>query len=126
MPAHRAARPGGKRQSVFGAASDAEYAGSRSRFSRPKGRTLTPDLISRLAREAQLLARLNHPNVIRVLDYDDSPIPYVTMEFVEGLSLADLIEQTGGLRVPRTADIMIQVANGLAAGWEVGTRPPRY
>ena len=81
---------------------------------------LSQEQIDRLAREAQLLARLNHPNVIRVLDYDDSPIPYVTMEFVEGLSLADLIEQTGGLRVPRTSDMMIQVANGLAAAWEVG------
>jgi hypothetical protein len=81
---------------------------------------LTHEQIARLAREAQLLARLNHPNVIRVLDYDDAPIPYVTMEFVEGLSLADLIDQTGGLRVPRTADMMIQVANGLAAAWDVG------
>ena len=81
---------------------------------------LPQEQIARLAREAQLLARLNHPNVIRVLDYDDAPIPYVTMEFVEGLSLADLIEQTGGLRVPRTADMMIQVANGLAAAWDVG------
>ncbi|MFO0938560.1 MAG: serine/threonine-protein kinase [Gemmataceae bacterium] len=81
---------------------------------------LSPEQIARLAREAQLLARLNHPNVIRVLDYDDMPLPYVTMEYIEGLSLADLIEQTGGLRVPRTAEIMIQVASGLAAAWEVG------
>jgi hypothetical protein len=81
---------------------------------------LAPEQIQKLAGEAQLLARLNHPNVIRVLDYDDQPIPYVTMEYVEGLSLADLIEQTGGLRVPRTADIIIQVARGLAAAWDVG------
>lgn len=81
---------------------------------------LDPEQIAKLANEAQLLARLNHPNVIRVLDYDDQPIPYVTMEYVEGLSLADLIEQTGGMRVPRTADIIIQVARGLAAAWEIG------
>lgn len=84
------------------------------------GNDLSPDVIARMAREAQMLARLNHPNVIRVLDYDDNPIPFVVLEYVEGLSLADLIEQTGGLRVPRTADIIIQVARGLAAAWEVG------
>jgi hypothetical protein len=81
---------------------------------------LAHEQIEKLASEARLLAQLNHPNVIRCIDYDNSPIPYVTMEYVEGLSLADLIEQTGGLRVPRTADIMIQVARGLAAAWDVG------
>jgi eukaryotic-like serine/threonine-protein kinase len=80
---------------------------------------LHPEMVRQLRREAQLLARLNHPNVIRVLDFDLAPVPHVVLEFAEGPSLADLIAQTGGLWVPRAADIFMQVARGLAAAWEL-------
>jgi serine/threonine protein kinase len=78
------------------------------------------ELLSELRNEAQLLARLNHPNVVRVLDFDHSGLPYVVMEMVEGLSLADLIVQTGGLRPERAADVILQAAHGLSAAWELG------
>jgi eukaryotic-like serine/threonine-protein kinase len=80
---------------------------------------LHPEMVRQLRREAQLLARLNHPNVIRVLDFDLQPVPHVVLEYAEGPSLADLIAQTGGLWVPRAADIFMQVARGLAAAWEL-------
>ncbi|MBA4187540.1 MAG: hypothetical protein C0467_05920 [Planctomycetaceae bacterium] len=72
-----------------------------------------------LQNEAQLLARLNHPNVVRVLDFDHTAIPYVVLEFVEGPSLAELIGQTGGLRSERAIDVILQAARGLAAAWEL-------
>ena len=72
-----------------------------------------------LRHEAQTLARLNHPNVIRVLDYDDGIVPYVVMEFVEGPSLADLITQTGAVRVDRAMEMLYQTVRGLAAAWEL-------
>ncbi|MGL4421345.1 MAG: serine/threonine-protein kinase, partial [Gemmataceae bacterium] len=78
-----------------------------------------PDLVRQLRREAQLLARLNHPNVIRVLDFDDQPVPYVVLEYAEGPSLADLISQTGGMWVSRAIDVFLQVAHGLKAAWEM-------
>jgi hypothetical protein len=79
-----------------------------------------PVVRSKLRHEAQALARLNHPNVVRVLDFDDGELPYVVMEYVEGPSLADLITQTGGVRVERARDIVVQVCRGLAAAWEEG------
>ena len=84
------------------------------------GRLPDAALRRQLRQEARTLARLNHPNVIRVLDYDDAPVPYVIMEYVEGLSLADLIAQTGFVRTDRATDIIIQATHGLAAAWDLG------
>ena len=48
-------------------------------------------LRARLLREAQLLARLNHPGVVRLLDYGDfEGTLYLAMERVEGVTLADV------------------------------------
>ena len=79
-----------------------------------------PNVRTKLRHEARALARLNHPNIIRVLDFDDGELPYVVMEYVEGPSLADLISQTGGVRVERARDIFTQACRGLEAAWAEG------
>ena len=49
-------------------------------------------------REAAVLACLNHPNLVRVIDYlEEENNSYLVMEFVAGHSLSDLIEQRGAL-----------------------------
>ena len=66
-------------------------------------------------REARVLARLNHPNILRVLDCsEDPPWPHLVMEYVDGSSLADLINQTGGLSPATAVDFVLQAARGLA------------
>ena len=49
------------------------------------------DLLRRFRRERQILARLEHPNIARVLDggSTDDGLPYLVMEYVEGRSLLD-------------------------------------
>jgi eukaryotic-like serine/threonine-protein kinase len=79
-----------------------------------------PEHVRQLRMEAQLLARLNHPNIIRVLDFDDTPLPYVVMEHVEGPSLADLITTTGSIWCQRACGIFAQTVLGLKAAWDVG------
>ncbi|MBY0526801.1 MAG: serine/threonine protein kinase [Gemmataceae bacterium] len=75
----------------------------------------------KLRAEARLLAQLAHPHVIRVLDFEDDPKqPYLVLEYVEGLSLAELIRQSGSLRLYRAAKIIAQVADGLAAAHKLG------
>jgi predicted Ser/Thr protein kinase len=67
----------------------------------PRGREAS--LIRRLEEEARAAARLNHPNIVRVhelLTHDD--YPYLVMEFVEGVSLADQL-QRGGVMSGRDA-----------------------
>jgi serine/threonine protein kinase len=55
-----------------------------------------------------------------VLDYDDSGVPFVVMELVEGPSLADLIAMSGRVDVARAAEIFTHAAEGLRAGVEFG------
>lgn len=75
-----------------------------------------PRLYEQLKWEARMMAQLNHPNIVRVWDFEDNPeLPYIVLEVVEGLSLADLIGQTGRLRLSRAVEIVLQVAEGLGA-----------
>ncbi|MEQ1690836.1 MAG: protein kinase [Gemmatimonas sp.] len=80
-----------------------------------------PDLRARLRKEAQLGARITHPNVVTVYAYeevgDDS---LVAMELVEGPTLAELL--AGGKRWgPReAAQLLSQAADGIAAAHALG------
>jgi serine/threonine protein kinase len=83
------------------------------------GALATQEGHARLIREAQSLARLQHPNVIAVHDvgsFEDRV--FIAMEFVEGETL------TNWLRGPRTwheiVDVMIQAGRGLAAAHRAG------
>jgi serine/threonine protein kinase len=74
-----------------------------------------------LRAEARLLAQLNHPHIVRVWDFEDQgSYPYMVLEYVEGLSLAELIQQSGRLRWDRAREVIGQVARGLAAAGKLG------
>jgi hypothetical protein len=48
-----------------------------------------PGLLERFRREAEVMARIEHPNLVRLLDYEvDGPFPLLVMEFVPGRDLA--------------------------------------
>jgi tetratricopeptide (TPR) repeat protein len=80
-----------------------------------------PSLYEQLKSEARLLAQLNHPNVVRVWDFEDHPRhPYLVLDLIEGLSLAELIQQSGRLQLDRAVEIILQAAEGLAAALAVG------
>lgn len=53
--------------------------------------------MARFAREAQLLARINHPNLIDIIDVDitEDRVAYIIMELVRGKSLAELVNRYG-------------------------------
>src|SRR5262249_10308670 len=74
-----------------------------------------------LKSEARLLAQLNHPNIVRVWDFEDDPeLPYLVLEYVEGQSLSDLIQRDGRLKPLRAIGIIGQIADGLAAAQRLG------
>ncbi len=73
-----------------------------------------PVLLKRFEQEFRAASRLDHPNIVRALDYgDNGNTPYLVMEFVDGESLGQKIEREG--RMPETEAIRIiaQVAQGL-------------
>ncbi len=71
--------------------------------------------MARFAREAQLIAQLDHPNVVRIVDVDVSRTGFffLVVEFVEGLSLQQHRERFGD--VPWATSVLRQMAEGLAA-----------
>jgi serine/threonine-protein kinase len=75
----------------------------------------------RLMAEAQLLAQLNHPHIVRVFDYDrDGPHAFLVLECVNGPTLAELIDQCGRLQPDRAVRLGRQVAAALAAAHDLG------
>ena len=75
---------------------------------------------SSLMREAQVIARLRHPNIVQVYDVGDlDGLTYFTMEFMEGGSLAQLLR--GAPQSPREAvKILITVARAVEAAHQGG------
>ncbi|HYT29676.1 MAG TPA: protein kinase, partial [Actinomycetota bacterium] len=72
--------------------------------------------VERFRREAQAVARLNHPNVVRVFDSgSDEEIRFLVMELVEGRTLADLLRTGERVTVERALEIGRDIALGLAA-----------
>ena len=80
-----------------------------------------PDSVSRFNREAANASGINHPNVVAIYDFGESgDLVYLAMEFVEGESLAALLEREKVLPQRRAAEIARQVADGLSAAHELG------
>jgi serine/threonine-protein kinase len=75
----------------------------------------------RFEREAKLMARLEHPHCVSVIDFGvHEDKPYLVMEYVRGTPLIDIINKSKQLTVARTADILRQVLSGLAHAHELG------
>ena len=73
----------------------------------------SPEFLERFRREARTAANLRHPNVITVFDFgqDERDVPYLVLEYIEGPTLADLMD--AGLDDSRVPDLLDQIAAGL-------------
>src|ERR671937_132453 len=71
------------------------------------------EFMERFRREARTAANLRHPNVITVHDFgeDERGVPYLVLEYIEGPTLADLMD--AGLEDCRIPDLLDQIAAGL-------------
>jgi serine/threonine protein kinase len=73
-----------------------------------------PWFLKRFYREAQAVAALNHPNIVRAHDIDrDDKLHFLVMEFVEGSSLQDIVGKCGPMDIHRAAHYIRQAALGL-------------
>ncbi|MCC7529141.1 MAG: protein kinase [Candidatus Melainabacteria bacterium] len=76
----------------------------------------------RFQQEARATGMLDHPNLITVHDSGiiDDKHPYFVMDFVQGTTLAKLVEEKGPLSVEEALPIFIQVCFGLAYAHDLG------
>jgi serine/threonine-protein kinase len=77
------------------------------------------DFVNRFEREARLMSRLEHPNIVKVIDFGVAGSPYIVMDFVSGATLADLLED-GAMDPARAVGIARQVLAGLAHAHDRG------
>ncbi len=70
--------------------------------------------VSRFAREAKVMAKLDHSNIIRCYSVGiENGLNYLAMEFVDGCSLQDLIDKNGKFSVGDALYITLRVADAL-------------
>ncbi|MEK6226154.1 MAG: serine/threonine-protein kinase [Chloroflexota bacterium] len=75
-----------------------------------------PEFVERFHREAEALGAIDHPNIVRVLDYGASADgPYIVMELVSGGTLRDLMRTRGRVDQYAAAEIVAAIADGLEA-----------
>jgi serine/threonine protein kinase len=86
-----------------------------------RGDLLQEEVAARFLREAVVLARLNHPCVVRALDggYHDD-VPYMITELLDGRSLRSTLDDTGRLTIPESLDVLEQVASVLVVQERLG------
>jgi len=94
------------------AARDAEGAFVAVKFLAAPGRPGDPAR-RRFVREAHVLTRLDHPNVVRVRDVGEGDSPFLVLDYVPGGSLADRLEREGPLPIEEAAHMACQLAHAV-------------
>jgi|AGTN01.1.fsa_nt_gi Serine/threonine protein kinase len=83
---------------------------------------MTPDMILRFQQEARAASRLNHPNLITVLDFGmtQKNKPFLVMEFVEGDSLEARLNTGEPLPLDEAVWILCQICDGMSHAHKTG------
>jgi len=80
-----------------------------------------PLFVERFRREAMSAAGLNHPNIVGVYDWGQvNNTYYIAMEYVQGRTLAEILQANGRLSVLQACDIAVEVAAALASAHQHG------
>ncbi len=81
----------------------------------PPQLTTDPDLVERFRREAQAVAKLNHPNVCQVYDVNiKDNTHYIVMELIDGETLREIIQKEAPLSLKENLTILSQVGDALS------------
>ncbi len=71
--------------------------------------------VRRFQREALSASSLAHPNIVEMYDVgEDDGVYYIVMEYVDGLTLKQLLKKRGSLTLSEAIDIMLQLTDGMA------------
>jgi serine/threonine protein kinase len=84
--------------------------------------TLDPDISRRFKQELLLASKVTHRNVLRIHDLGDGPgdTKFISMAFVEGQDLCQLLRKEGKLPLERALNIVRQLCSALDAAHAEG------
>jgi serine/threonine protein kinase len=79
------------------------------------------EAMARFRREIDIVARLDHPNVVRAFDVIHTRTQlYLVLEYIEGRDLGSLVKERGKQPVPEAVGYAVQAARGLAYAHRCG------
>jgi hypothetical protein len=80
-----------------------------------------PEYVERFRREARAIARLNHPNIVTVIDRGEfEKRQFIVFEHIPGENLKEVLEREGQLPVAQALALTHQIARGLAFAHQQG------
>lgn len=84
-----------------------------------------PEFVERFRREARAAGRLRHPNVVDVTDFGfarsaDGEVAYLVMEYLDGCTLGEILDEEKNLPVGWTLDIIEQVCSAVHEAHQQG------
>ena len=86
---------------------------------RPEIASMDPSILERFKTEIRVARRITHRNIVRTFDFGEAGgIRFITMEFVQGMTLKQLIRSRGALPLSVGLQIAKQATAGLVAAHE--------
>lgn len=80
-----------------------------------------PSLLTRFIHEGEALRQLNHPNIVKMLDaVEQDGQHYLVMEYIDGGSLRELMDNSGPMNAAQVGKIGLQVADALTRAHYLG------
>lgn len=76
------------------------------------------EFVKKFMMECQSAAKLNHPNIVGIYDFheielDGKPVYFIVMEYIDGITLKELIEKKGFIPEEEAVDIALQILEAL-------------
>lgn len=76
------------------------------------------EFVKKFMMECQSAAKLNHPNIVGIYDFheielDRKPVYFIVMEYIDGITLKELIEKKGFIPEEEAVDIALQILEAL-------------
>ncbi len=72
------------------------------------------ETVTRFTNEAKAIAALSHENIIKIYDFGESSGgPFLVMEYIDGITLTEFLEQHGTIPNSVAIEIALQIASGL-------------
>ena len=74
-------------------------------------------IVARFSREARAASKISHPHALSVTDFGEAEngVVFLVMEYLNGLTLKEIIRQEGPMPLPRIVEILRQVGGALDA-----------
>ncbi|HEY0757407.1 MAG TPA: serine/threonine-protein kinase [Ktedonobacteraceae bacterium] len=85
----------------------------------PQSLAQDPSYVARFIREAQIMAGLNHPNIVQIFDAgQQNGVLYFVMEYVQGPTIGSLLHLDGSMPQHLAAEYVAQIADALDAAYQ--------